>query len=551
MKDYSNVPMIIQPPKLNIKLFPHQLAIIYQMEKLEQEQIVEYGEFIKETRLGINADATGCGKTYSMIGLIVRDKMAWDLNTPFTIENIIPEAGGIIKKRTITRLDKLPCTLILVSPSIINQWVEELGHTDLNVEIIISKKDIDCSKVEICDVVLVTVSMYNYLIMSYPNFVWKRFIFDEPGHIRVSGMKDIQAGFYWFLTATPNAIITKHYNCRGGMMKNIIGDNWEDFETQFAGMIIKNDPEFTNFSFQLPPVQNYYYDCLESICTVVSGMVNPAIKTMIEAGNIGGAITALGGTKTKNITELVQRKKLEEIENISAKIRIYQLREEESKIQELQHKKLRLENQLKELQDRFNSILCNPCHICTEKITDPILEPDCQNLFCGNCLLTWLQCHNSCPTCRAVIKLDELIYVTIPENICTSYNNGADKLMSKTDKIVDLIKNKKTGKFLIFSAYDATFVPICKLLKENNFKFVKIEGNVHTRQKNVNLFKYGSTNIILLNSNFNSAGINLQETTDIILYHSMPSSTKNQIIGRAQRIGRVEHLYIHHLQVGI
>ena len=102
MKDYSNVPMIIQPQKLNIKLFPHQLAIIYKMEKLEQEQIVENGEIIKETRLGINADATGCGKTYSMIGLIVRDKMKWDLNIPFILENVISEAGGIVKKRTIT-----------------------------------------------------------------------------------------------------------------------------------------------------------------------------------------------------------------------------------------------------------------------------------------------------------------------------------------------------------------------------------------------------------------------------------------------------------------
>ena len=49
------------------------------------------------------------------------------------------------------------------------------------------------------------------------------------------------------------------------------------------------------------------------------------------------------------------------------------------------------------------------------------------------------------------------------------------------------------------------------------------------------------------NSKFNSAGINLTETTDIILYHEMTISTQNQIIGRAQRIGRKDPLHIHHL----
>ena len=203
------------------------------------------------------------------------------------------------------------------------------------------------------------------------------------------------------------------------------------------------------------------------------------------------------------------------------------------------------------LKERFNSALCNPCHLCTEKITHPVLEPTCQNLFCGNCLLTWLQSHNSCPTCRSVIKLEDLIYVSSADNVDNSLHKTGNELVTKTEKIIDIIKNKKSGKFLIFSAYDNTFTPLCKLLNENKFKFGKIDGTISSRLKNIESFKYGNTKIILLNSNFNSAGINLQETTDIILYHSMPISTENQIIGRAQRIGRTEQLNVHHLQVNI
>jgi len=43
----------------------------------------------------------------------------------------------------------------------------------------------------------------------------------------------------------------------------------------------------------------------------------------------------------------------------------------------------------------------------------------------------------------------------------------------------------------------------------------------------------------------------LQEATDIILYHEMSKNTQNQIIGRANRIGRLVSLNVHHLELDI
>ena len=43
---------------------------------------------------------------------------------------------------------------------------------------------------------------------------------------------------------------------------------------------------------------------------------------------------------------------------------------------------------------------------------------------------------------------------------------------------------------------------------------------------------------LCLNYINNGAGINLQEATDIILYHEMNEDLSTQIIGRANRIGR-------------
>ena len=159
--------------------------------------------------------------------------------------------------------------------------------------------------------------------------------------------------------------------------------------------------------------------------------------------------------------------------------------------------------------------------------------------------------NNSCPSCRTTININELIYI---DNSSSKIKKDKPKItrnMTKLEQIRTLIKDKNHGKFLIFSSYDITFKPICKMFKENNINFVDIKGTVETRQKNIKKFKTGTCQVIFLNSKLNSAGINLPETTDIILYHEMEENVKCQIIGRAQRIGRKEPLHVHNLIVDI
>ena len=561
MSSHTSIKMVSQPKRLNIKLFDHQLASIYQMEKLEREQVVEreipLGEqrnatIQTKTRLGINSDPTGYGKTLSMIGLLARDKMCWDMDMPFTREKIITEAAGLVRSRVVNRYEKLPSTLILVSSSIFIQWQRELAHTDLIVSSVVTKKDVDSIDALESDVVLVTLSMYNYLVRSYSKYAWKRFIFDEPGHSRVPGMKDVRAGFYWFVTSTPNAITIRHRNCRGSFIKKIIGDNWCDFDEQFGDLIIRNDEEFVRSSFSIPKSEHFYYQCFQPLSNTVDGLVPSVITTMIEAGNIEGAITYLGGSKTKNIIELVKKKKLEELEEAEHKIRMYTIRENQEQIKTWTTKQIRVKTQLSELTTRFNSMLSGPCLICMEKLKNPVLEPSCQNLFCGECLFTWLKRKNNCPVCRTTINIQDLIYVSTDKN--NSYdNNDSTNVLPKTkiQKVLEILHANKRGKFLIFSTYDESFEPICRVLRENKISYALLKGSSKTRQKNIDKFKSGDIQVIFLNSNFNGAGINLQETTDLILYHKMPKVTRIQIIGRAERIGRRGPLRVHHLHVHI
>jgi len=332
-------------------------------------------------------------------------------------------------------------------------------------------------------------------------------------------------------------------------MKKIMDNNWCEFDSQFGDLIIKNEEEFVKSSFIIPESEHYYHECFQPLSNTVKDLVNPNVMNMIDAGNIDGAITALGGHKTKNIVELVRKKKLEELEDANHKIRLYTIRDEAVKIETWNDKKNHIEIQLSELDTRFNGMLSEPCLICHETMKKPVLDPSCQNMFCGECLFSWLKLRKTCPACRSGIILNELIYISSNENQTTTITEKAPP--TKIEKVLDLIQNNKNGKFLIFSSYDVTFEPICRVLKEHKITYTLMRGTSSTRQKNINKFKTGNTQVIFLNSSFNSAGINLQETTDLIMYHKMNKSSTSQILGRAERIGRTEPLRVHHLQVHI
>ena len=195
-------------------------------------------------------------------------------------------------------------------------------------------------------------------------------------------------------------------------------------------------------------------------------------------------------------------------------------------------------------------MLKDVCSICTGNLKNPIMEPSCQNLFCGECLLTWLHRKQSCPLCRAEVSTNELVYIRgVLEKEVVS--NDKQKIMTPLEKVNEILTSKKDGKFIIFSEYDATFKPICRMLKESGIIFSLVIGNRNSREKSIENFKTGDATVIFLNSNFNCAGINLQEATDIILYHEMSKNTQNQIIGRANRIGRLVSLNVHHLELDI
>lgn len=550
-RTFEHIPLVPQPKELKVQLYQHQRASVHQMEEREKTQRIIQNDTVIDTNISVNADKTGFGKTLAMVTLIHRDKMKWDMETTFDQSVIKTYAGGRIKMTKTISYEKLDVTLVLVSQSIIHQWYDECHKTPLSVKMITSRKLVETVMIENYDVILVTPTMYNKLVSKYFGMAWKRFIFDEPGHLKVPAMNRIITGFTWLVTATPNAIAVKHRNCRNSFMYDIIGSTgWVDFDIQFAYMIVKNDDDFIKHSFEMPPTNHIFYKCYNPIYKAVSGLVTPNIKQMISAGNIKGAIKSLGGGETKNIAELVRQKKIFERDELESRLSVYIVKNKKKQITIVTLKISRINSQLIELQNRYDEMLKGDCSICFSSISDPVMEPNCQNIFCGKCLLKWLENANSCPLCRDSIVSKDLIYIDMKESKTDAKRKIEPKqVKTKINTTISLIKNNPKGRFIIFSAWDRTFSSIRTQLTVHDISFIEVKGGVDERKKNIKSFKSGNIQVIFLNSRFNGAGINLQESSDIIVYHRMDNSTLNQIIGRANRIGRIESLNVHHLQI--
>lgn len=552
--------LVSQPTTLDVTLYQHQLHSIWRMEYLEQHKHPQNNN-IMTTGLGINSDPTGYGKTLSMIGLIVRDKMPWDLTVKEEIKYTQTFASKLITFTSVQQCRRVRPTLILVNTSLISQWESELSKSKLDVYKVAHIKDFKNFNLN-HDVILVSLNIFNNLIAkvnaTYGTVCWKRFIFDEPSNVRVPSMSPVISGFTWLVTATPEILYPKHRHCTRSYMHSLVRDidgyHWGYHI--LSELKIQNSLEYIKQSFEMPPTNHITYQCFSPMVNTVRDSVSPKVRELLNANNIEGALDALGGKKTDNIVDLILKEKDREIKGAQVWIDYHNNMisgneekdvEHRKKIGEWTAKRDHLISQTKELKIKFEDMLNGNCSICVDSLKNPVMEPKCQNIFCGDCLLKWLVNSTTCPLCRTIINTSELIHIkekgTIEEK-----KELKKQYLTKEQIILNILQKNKNKRFLIFSSYYESFNTIYTLLKENKYIFAEIKGQQSVIDRNISLFKKGEIPIIFLNSKYNGSGLNLQEATDIILYHEMDEYLQRQVIGRANRIGRTSSLTVHHLK---
>ena len=502
---------------ISIPLYEHQKTSIQNMEQLEKKTIISItSETYIETKIGILSDLPGYGKTLSIIGLI--GKTLFDHEDEFYLKEI-KEVSNFVSKLKISRIEQLSVSLILVNVSLLSQWIFELSRTTIRFIAVYNKSEIEGIDMSKYDVILVSHNIYNIFCQVYRNKCWKRFIIDEPASLKISSMEEITAKFYWLVTATPYEL---YHRKRTGFLNDMLP------ELEFIKYIIlKNDDQYVKISYDMPITNHIYYNITCDFSKLFEGLVNHNTMEMMEAGNIQGVLTSFGNVSETLIDSFCIRKKK----------RLVELMSDEENIEKIQL----IKNHLQILEERIRRYVSEyVCIVCNKPHKDIMILTCCQMIVCDKKIETTI-----CPLCKS----SDMTQVALNIDDISDYKEEVEKInMTKIHQIMSIISDSINKKILIFSNFNESFITIKKYLEEKHIHYLELRGTKEKRDNTVDLYKTGHVNVLLLNTIHSGAGLNLQETTDIIVYHRLHDYQKTQVLGRANRIGRKMNLNVHYLE---
>lgn len=553
--------MINQPEGLYIKLKQHQRTLAHRCIMLEQGKSINPAYTI-HTKFGVICDKVGSGKSYTILSILLLNKDIAIYNESSRINSfasvLVPESYGDIKS--------FKTTILIVPSPIIKQWVSYLENTTLKYVYIYNQKSLDeyftsnsidhVDRLHNTDVILIGSKIYStwYKIASqfgYEEYVFRRMIIDEAVHISLPDNKAINASFYWFVTASWE-ITTFNIKNRGFIKKLWVFNGIEQY-----AIFMKNNDKFVDLSMGLFESN---INVIESKTTkmeqILFGFVQPSIIKIITAtteqyasaqyiaehpdADIDDSNVTITDTHRKvamSIVNTIAADMYNKLHNLKIKLNV--LNDMQLSINQKELHKEKLDNKIQILKKRIQQLKtriseCNIDPVTMEDIDNPVVTECCKQLFNESTIeeLYKLNPNVQCPMCRQPLTVIKIINPDTVPILSSSHLTRLENFKNVVNTIYT-----KTGlntKLLIFSEYNKTFELIDTVLSQFPMIYTKYINDAKVLEK----YKTYNINILLLNARSHSAGLNLENTTDIIIYHEMTSDMETQIIGRANRLGR-------------
>lgn len=563
------------------------------------------GKYKIETNMSILGNEPGSGKTLTILGLISQDDLVKEC-FPKLAKFQDGKKRDRLQYKNITRNVHHDSSISIIIESeykyvhsnliivphggVFRQWKKAIQkQTHLKGQFIEKTNDFQnfvdingCNDIEIvkrfCDnleqnktqIVLVSSTFFckfmdRYKIVSEMLY-WHRVIVDEGDSIRCPDMRLIRYRFAWFVTATWKSLRQPRCN---GLIKNI----FKDYPICFTKrLVIERNEEFYKELFSNVNIQNIDHRCLAPIAYIsqISHIISPNVLEMINANNLNGAIRELGGRvgSGQEISEVLTaniRRRLERLNYDRTYVSESPYIADNDKVRRLARidvDRKSLQSQLDSITNRINNLNDEECVICCCSYTEPVCL-DCTHVFCSQCILKWIEVRirvhqrAQCPYCKRIINVANMHKIDMNAKTTKTKKKKDEKkskeIFGKDETIIKIIENNPNGKFIIFSNHYESFDSFENLLTRNRNiqkKCKRLVGNTNTIAKTLRNFESGRLDIILLNSQYNGAGIDLPTATHVILYHKMRKDLEKQVIGRALRIGRPKSLplFIHRLK---
>jgi hypothetical protein len=562
---------------------------------------------IMKTKFGVLCDNVGAGKSLQMLAIIANSKSCKrEIEYHYSLRDLVSINTVLDEEQETDNLDinvlVVPHTIIKQW----SKYIED--YTTLSYIQISGKKHLDDfiknvtdngeSALNDKDIILVSSTKYRDFVDYWvwtsclANCTIARIIFDEADVIKISRIKNIKTAFTWYITSSykalqhPNGIRkysnaqgtqhSTHYNLQEGFIHNVwisgitnsglIKETFKSLSVSlykdiiYPVIFLKNKTSYIKNSFNLTnPILNRIICKNTLILNVLNQIVNPTIMNMINAGNIQGAMENMNCYKVEdnNLIQTVTNELNIELENkkIEHTMKsqmIYSSEIAKKHSLEKIEKDIRdIENKIKILVDRINEH--NVCSICFDDIDNKTILKCCHSAYCFQCISTWLSSRKKCPHCRSDINSNSILLVC--DKVEETKNTKEDKLDTKLNKLKQIILERRKimkdkFKFLVFTEFENLFDELKPFLVSNDFKFALTRGSGSSVNKQIQKFKtYPESgeernDCLLLNSQFCGNGLNLENATDVFIYHSMSKEMTNQVIGRAQRPGRTSQLNV-------
>ena len=588
-------PFTQQPEHIKTPLRAHQLSALHSMK--EKEVALRTGYTVPGTnetlfsQYAFLGDRTGVGKTFMVLGHI--SQMSLEPLRQVSMSNLHPSStAACFSIYPYVEPAPLYDSLVVVPHTIYRQWQDTVKKdTSLKVVFLKTARDLDkdslVANLEASHLTLIS----NTLLPLFMNSMkarnltptWRRVFYDEADTIKISSTVEApQAIMTWYVTASYNNLLfTNQYyhsytlrqlpqpfvNSLHPKLKSLIQlytDNHPVvtfFKTQSNGffmsriksqhplrssLVIINSDEFLDTSVLLPPLISQVIRCETPVSQrIVQHAISTEVESMLNAGDIQGALQSLGISSHTNVTivDAVCEAKIKEKERLERLLVFKQqetyatLQAKEAAIAALEEKIQRVKGQIDDIKARVESN--DSCSICFDTQDNPVITPCCSKIFCASCILPWMARTLACPLCRAAFHPSELR--AIGENIPRG-PDARPRLPKKSEALIKILEENPNGKFLIFSRYENPLFSLYERLS-TSYTSATLQGNKDVIAHLLDNFSKGKTKILFLNSRNAAAGINIPAATHVILLHKMAQEEEKQILGRAYRMGRTTPLH--------
>lgn len=593
----------VQPQNIGVTLKDHQLTLLYRAIEYENRPILlkEYKRIETRvsdddcfyTNIGILADRVGSGKSYVILALIYSNhiydnhraliRSSGSNNVSFHLKNTQTSAK--------TNVIVIPFNLCVQWERYIETFNGGLRFKVINKSRIIADMDGNVQETSLSyDIFLVTSTFYNRFvdISRKENMKYQRIIFDEADTINISSCYNMDAAFYWFITASygnilyPRGYVKQDGNVgrfiwyahglkSTGFIRNVFIDLYYTVPRDiFKTLVIKNSELYVQQSINLPSIEILTVTCkTPHSINILNGIVDKNIIHCLNAGDTERALQYVNPSQKmteQNIIHAIIGKYTVQLSNVRVKISMLEHLQfdDESEYKKEQNSLLLKEAELLKNIETIKSRVENSdmCNICCDAYENKTVVKCCQNSFCFKCIQLWMNRKAVCPLCKTDLTNDMLFVTCLHSDVdaSTSYHYkendqeqtlcgicGFRKDKTKLNNLELILKGRKGAKILIFSEFENTFDNIVPLLNKLHIQYDSLKGNgVHVNSI-IERYKSDVIDVLMVNTRYYGSGLNLENTTDIIMFHKFNTEIEKQVIGRAQRIGRQTNLNVWYL----